>query len=147
MSDSPKIPRLIAILIGISKYNHFPHLKSAALDAAILNTFLTKEFHANPEDITLLIDSAATRDEIIDKLDSLKETPERDNAILFFFSGYDGKAQSEEDNAVVGMICPVDMNDVEDEIPGIPDKTLIQLFDNISRARGNNIVSDPNLSS
>jgi hypothetical protein len=32
--------------------------------------------------------------------------------------------------------------DPEDEIPGILDKTLIQLFENISRARGNNIVSD-----
>jgi hypothetical protein len=147
MNNPPdKIPPMFAIVVGIGKYENFPPINSAVDDARRISTFLTEKLGIHPDNITSLHDSEATKEGIIKCLSSLPHKPhfKRNNAILFFFSGYAGQAKikSEElDREVtVGIICPADI----DKQTGIADTTLIQLFDQISKSCGNNIVSDYN---
>jgi len=134
-------PQLVARLIGINKYNNYPDLKTAAdINADNLEKFLKEKFEG---DIKSIKDGDATRDNIIKELTLLQETFERNKAILFFFSGFGG-----ETSAGTSIICPADIGkDKDKDSPGITDQTLIQMFDNISRARGNNIVSNLNFDS
>lgn len=139
LSNRSSLPsKLTAILIGINEYNNYPHLRNGT-DADKIKDFLDNEFRDKiPHiDITLIKDKDATREKIIEVLSSLQNDPQRNSAILVFFSGYCGITKSAGKS--VGMICSVDIGK---DISGIPDKTLIQMFDNIARARGNNIVSN-----
>jgi uncharacterized caspase-like protein len=137
------LPTMFAILVGIDNYKHpFAPLNSAVSDARKIETFIKEHFRTPQENITFLQDSDATRERIIEELSLLQEKCQRNNAILFFFSGYAGRASSDESGTPVGMICPID---ISEETPGIPDTTLIQLFDAISKSCGSNIVSNPNL--
>jgi hypothetical protein len=136
MSNLP-IPPLVPILVGINKYSNYRHLRTSATDADKLGTFLRNEFPVKG-DIKIIKDEEATRVKILDTLSSLQADFERDNAILFFFSGYHGKLRSTPNP---GIICSTEFGK---ETPGITDEALVQLFDSIARARGNNIVSNPN---
>ena len=138
--NSLPIPPLVPILIGINKYQELEELETAAGDADNFQKFLTKEFSIPKDQITIMKDADATRDKIIDTLSSLQQSYQRNNAILFFFSGYSGKMKSVP-GGPGGCICPTDYR----QTPGITDQELIELFDSISKARGNNIVSNLNL--
>jgi uncharacterized caspase-like protein len=103
--------------------------------------------------ITELYDNDATKDNILKAITSL---PREDqfkpgDAVLFFFSGLAGKAPTEKSGSFIGTICPVDTNEnTGTELgrqTGIPDSTLVGLFDQISRSHGNNMVSDDDLHS
>ena len=140
------IPPLFAVLVGIGKYENFEPLVSAADDAHKIFTFLTTKLGVPSKNITTLYDSDATKANILDAISSLPQKPNfnRNDAILFFFSGYAGQAKLESDEydkeATVGMICPADIH----QQSGIADKTLVQLFDQMSKSCGNNIVSNDN---
>ena len=134
------IPPLVPILIGINKYNKLKDLTTAADDADKFKKFLTEEFSVPEDKITIMKDEDATRDKIIDTLFSLQQSYERNNAILFYFSGYSARLKSSP-SGPGGCICPTDYR----QTPGITDQELIELFDSISKARGNNIVSNLNL--
>ena len=137
---SDKLPSIFAVVVGIDEYKEFPPLTSAVADARKIATFLTDRFNVPADNIISLHDSKATKEGIIGALSSLPQRPaiRRNDAILFFFSGYAGQAKSDESNneSPVGLICPADI----DEQTGIPDATLVQLFDHISKSLGNNIV-------
>lgn len=151
MTDSrPTIPKIHAILVGINAYAEQRSLKSAVKDAQAFKKVLEKL----DSDSTLLLDIDAKHESIITALDSLqyKDGLTRDDAIVFFFSGYAGSAKDavqedgkedvkegeKEGSKEVGMICPTDFM----EKGGISDQMLVKLFDRISKACGNNIVSD-----
>ena len=153
MTDSrPTIPKIHAILVGINVYAEQRSLKSAVKDAEAFKKVLAK---LDSSDLTLLLDIDAKHDSIMTALDSLqcKDGLTRDDAIVFFFSGYAGSAKDNEQEdgkegpkeeekegpKEVGMICPTDFM----EKGGISDQMLVKLFDRISKACGNNIVSDP----
>jgi Caspase domain len=149
MADSRStIPKIHAILVGINVYAGQRSLKSAVKDAGAFKKVLEK---LDSTDLTLLLDVDAKHDSIMTALESLqyKDGLTRDDAIVFFFSGYaggakgdgqeDGKEEEEtEGPKEVGMICPTDFM----EKGGISDQMLVKLFDRISKACGNNIVSD-----
>ncbi|KAF8901414.1 hypothetical protein CPB85DRAFT_128202 [Mucidula mucida] len=72
------------------------------------------------------------------------------SAIIVFYAGHGAsspKPAEWEDWATSGgqleMLCPVDMgelNEANQEIEGIPDRTISALLDEISQEKGNNIV-------
>lgn len=139
-----RTPPMFAVLVGIGKYEKISPLNSAVEDARNFSTFLTKTLKIPPENITSLHDSDATKEGIIEALSSLprRSNFKRNDAILFFFSGYAGQAKLKSDGSdeeiMVGVICPSDIH----EQSGIADVALIQLFDQISKSCGNNIVSN-----
>jgi hypothetical protein len=104
--------------------------------------FLKEKLGAEEANIALLKDSDATKDQIIESISSLTRKAKRNDAIIFFFSGYAGKTQPDGgESTSVGIICPVDVSDKG----GISDKFLLQTFDQVSKSCGNNIVSSPRI--
>jgi len=133
---------MFAVLVGIGKYEGSPPLNSAVDDARKIATFLTTKLGIPRENITSLYDSDATKQGIIEALSSLphRSNFKRNDAILFFFSGYAGqaklKSEGSDKEVTVGIICPADIH----KQSGIADAALIQLFDQISKSCGNNIT-------
>ena len=128
---------LVARLIGIGKYNHYPRLHAKGdINADKLQKFLDTEFPVGRDpDIRSIKDAA--KDTIVTELSSLRTTYDRSKAILVFFSGIGGRTQAGD----ASVICPATF-EASNSSTGITDQELVQLFDSISRARGNNIVSN-----
>jgi hypothetical protein len=127
---------LVARLFGINKYRNYPDLQTAAdINVDTLEKFLKEQYKG---DIKTFKDEEATRDKIVGELTALRETFDRNSAILVFFSGIAGKTESGS-----FILCPSDMGE---STPGITEENLTQLFNNIARARGNNIVRGSSLS-
>jgi hypothetical protein len=136
------IPPIHAVIVGIDKYPPpFSQLTSAVSDASKIAGFLKEHFGTKEANITLLTDVDATKDRITESISSLTGKANRNDAIIFFFSGYAGKTEQEgpegSESTEVGIICPVDVF----ENGGISDKSLLQAFDQVSKSCGNNIVS------
>ncbi|KIJ53847.1 hypothetical protein M422DRAFT_775802 [Sphaerobolus stellatus SS14] len=136
------LPPIHAVLVGIDNYPHpFSPLTSAVRDACKVKDFLREKLAVPEGNITLLKDAQATKERIIGSISSLTQKANRDDAIIFVFSGYTGKPTSMgvvgggKANDV-GMICPVDVSDQG----GISDTSLVQLFDQVSKSCGNNII-------
>ena len=130
-------PPLVARLAGINKYSEYPaHRPEGDISAIKLETFLKDEFTEGNKDVIQII-SDTRKVGIIDALELLRSKFDRNNTILFFFSGYGGRT-----TAGTSIICPADIGR-SDKSKGITDQELGQLFDSISRTRGNNIVSNP----
>ncbi|SVC40151.1 uncharacterized protein METZ01_LOCUS293005, partial [marine metagenome] len=55
-----------ALIIGIDKYEDFPQLNYAVEDANSIRTLLTTQYGFPEENITLLLDDAATKTAIMD---------------------------------------------------------------------------------
>ena len=127
-----------AIVVGINDYPELsdsPPLKFACSDAIEFRNVLI-EIGAKKDNITILLDSAATKRAIIDRIDSLTDSDacvKRGDAIIFFFSGYAIRTSSNDG----GFICAYD---TDPEIGGISDSYLLETFDRVAKSCGNNIV-------
>ncbi|MFK7948217.1 MAG: caspase family protein [Saprospiraceae bacterium] len=79
-----------AVLVGIARYNHMRSLKFTDDDAYRLNAFLqSPEGGALPDDqIKVLIDEAAERDDILNTLSTVAEKASKNDVIIFYFSGH-----------------------------------------------------------
>jgi hypothetical protein len=119
--------------------------------------FLRDELNA---EVNELYNSKATKENILKAITALSHDDrfKEGDAVLFFFSGLAGKAtkievpqeyHDERRDSFIGTICPVDTNEVIDKFrkTGISDSTLVGLFDQVSRTRGNNMVSEDALRS
>ena len=86
--------RNFAILVGINQYqpaeNGLPPLEFAVNDASALRDMLRDEFGYKPEDLRLLIDHQASRQEIERAIGPwLKDRGAKaEDAVLFFFAGH-----------------------------------------------------------
>jgi len=124
-----------AIIADINKYQSFQHLRSAVSDAAKVQQVLEDELKANIVDF--LDDEKATKAGILESISSLPRKVKRNDAIIFFFSGYAAYAgRLQDEGGPVGIICPVDVF----AEGGISDKSLMQAFDQVAKSCGNNIV-------
>lgn len=123
------------IIVGINDYPKHGILKSAVKDATAFSKVLQELQGSNPGQNVILTDSQATKEGILEAIKNVARDAKRQDAFVFFFSGY--AAQATVDNAQAGIICPHDI----DTVGGISDVDLLQAFDNVSRSRGNNIVN------
>ncbi len=72
------------------------------------------------------------------------------DAIIIYLAGYGATTTKpvewtdwETPNNEIGMLCPTDIGIVDEDgdvVGGIPDRTINQLLQEMSRSRGNNIV-------
>lgn len=98
-----------AIVIGINTYSHASPLDNARQDAEALAALLTHKFSFPSENITVLLDQAATRAAIMSAfLNMASATVAMDDRIVFFFAGH-GSTQTAR-RGEVGYLIPHDGN-------------------------------------
>lgn len=130
-----------AIIIGVSKYasGGISNLWTPHMDAALLYNILLKDKSWNEDNIILLINETATKYNIFDALDSLRENADKDDIILFFFSGHGDHVIDKNGDEPDGMdegLCPYNIkyNSTKEELINFcTDDELSEKFDNISK--------------
>ncbi|OWY19168.1 hypothetical protein C7N43_01900 [Sphingobacteriales bacterium UPWRP_1] len=83
-------PKVWAVVVGIAGYNHVQSLKFTKDDAYLMYAFLkSPEGGALPdEQISLLIDGNATKNQILQALQKTSSSAGLNDAILFYFAGH-----------------------------------------------------------
>ncbi len=74
--------------IGIDSYQFFTPLRNARKDIEDLARVLVDQYAFEAEDIQLICDQDATKDNIIDKLDGLRRKVEPGDKLLIYYSGH-----------------------------------------------------------
>ena len=77
-----------ALLIGINKYQNFPHLRGSANDVETIRQLLSTRYGFAPGSIQMLIDQEATRQGILAALTRLQQETKLDDTVYVHFSGY-----------------------------------------------------------
>ncbi|KIM35900.1 hypothetical protein M413DRAFT_449525 [Hebeloma cylindrosporum] len=130
------LPPFVVRLIGIGKYDKFPHLRPEGdTNAKDLSDFLKGDPNFNHDIDMASATEPVTRDKIFEMFMELRKSVDRSKATLVFFSGIGGSLGS----GGPSIICPADIG-VNDKSKGITDQELVSQFDSISRFRGNNIT-------
>lgn len=93
-----------ALLIGINSYPGIPgrNLEGCVNDVQIMQTLLCERFGFREQDIKQLVDSQATRANILDELRGLEERSGRDEPIVFCFSGHGSRVPARSSAVVSG---------------------------------------------
>lgn len=103
-----------ALLIGINKY---PGLKKSAQlrgchnDVLALKSVLEQKFEFPPENISILLDSEATRSNIFDAMKTVLDNCSDNDHIVFLFSGHGSRLKARRKNKASGWyetIMPFD---------------------------------------
>ena len=111
---------------------------------------LLRTFFSVPESqMTLLCDQDATRQRVIEELNSFHVNPsiQQGDAIFIYFAGYGSRARTarrwEAHGGTADIICPVDdgCRTEDGEIHGIPDRTIAGILYKTSVVKSGNIVS------
>ena len=99
MKATPETRGRRALLIGIDRYLHLGtagQLEGCGNDVAILQNALIRRFGFKRDQITVLRDEQATRDGILAAMEALVRQAEKDDEVVFFFSGH-GSQQTDGD--------------------------------------------------
>lgn len=102
-----------ALVIGINKYHHASPLGYATNDATAVAETLEKKFGFPKENITLLLDDNATKDEIIKSFLEYTNKTSSDDRILVFYAGHGHTLLGKRGE--VGFLVPVDGRPTEME--------------------------------
>ncbi|KIM78728.1 hypothetical protein PILCRDRAFT_583059 [Piloderma croceum F 1598] len=158
VSESRQYPKLklstelFALIIGINEYIHYkPHLSGAVKDANDIEHFLIDSMSVPPNHIKKLLNGDATKDRIIEEIQSLYThrdiDKDRGDAILIYYAGHGARGAAPDGwstpDGQIEMICPVDMSPsdaAEPRITGIPDIVLNELISQLAVQKGNNIT-------
>ncbi|CAE6387257.1 unnamed protein product [Rhizoctonia solani] len=146
--------KLHALIIGINAYPNLPNLKGAVADADEIANFLTSESELNvpPNQVHILRDKSATRQEIIRSFRSLQgsESIKPGDPILIYYAGYGGLRKATDKWKEAGgahevqVIFPYDydtkIDNLSNYIEPIPDRTIVGLLNELSKAKGDNIT-------
>lgn len=100
--EASKKVRVWAVIVGVGRYNHMPTLKFTDDDAYQVYAFLkSPEGGALPESqISLLIDEAATRDNILRAMRQTFGKADENDVVMMYFSGH----------GLEGCFLPVDFD-------------------------------------
>ncbi len=94
-----------ALVVGIDRYDHWPHLEYATRDAAAMAAFLKqKNFQ-----VTVLTNQDATRQNIWRHLETMRNKVDADARFVFFFAGH-GQTEDRPGGGERGYILPADAN-------------------------------------
>ncbi len=74
--------------IAVNNYQHFKKLRNARKDVEDLADVLAESYYFEREDIRLLCDAEATRENIIDELNALRYKMQPDDRLLVYYSGH-----------------------------------------------------------
>ena len=115
------------IVIGINKYSQWPELYNAVPDAKAVEHALTTNYKFDPDNVTILLDSAATRFAIFDALRKhIEKITPKDNLMIYFSGhGYFDKLLSE------GYWIPIEAGG-ETISDFIPNSQILKIIENIN---------------
>ena len=86
-----------AIVIGISDYpGTSADLRYADDDAEDMYSALTMWYGFNPDNVTKYVDVEATRDNILDAIESIGSQATSADEVVFFFSGHGGRGKADD---------------------------------------------------
>ncbi len=92
-----------ALVVGIDRYDHWPHLEYATRDAKAMAAFLKqKDF-----EVTVLTNQNATRQNIWRQLETLRKKIDANARFVFFFAGH-GQTEDRPGGRERGYILPSD---------------------------------------
>jgi hypothetical protein len=145
-----------ALIIGIDSYASpdVGNLSGAKADAQAVFQLLVQDLGIPSSRITLLLNEQATRSSILKAFDDLRNNDQiqRDSPIIIYFAGHGALIPTPqqwlepgETASYTKLILPYDVRvkvvtGLDEEIRGIPDRTLLALTTLISREKGDNIV-------
>ncbi|KDR74089.1 hypothetical protein GALMADRAFT_280580 [Galerina marginata CBS 339.88] len=145
-------PRLFALIIGINVYDpkeDFLRLRGAVRDAYAYKDYLMDCLEVPEDHIRILINKQASRAAILDAFLAIKDDPriQEGDPIFIFYAGHGSEIEpplgweSGGPNSKVQLLVPQDYCSVAGlEIPGIPDRTIGALLEDIADKKGNNIT-------
>lgn len=153
-SVDPK--RIFALIIGVGKYgdSSVGRVWGAVNDAKMMKSFLVDDLKVDPLHIQLLVNGAATRQNILDGFDKLLCNPKvkRGDTILFYFTGNATRQAApkgwESPEGMIELICPYDFGTLEGNgetqathtVEPISNLALSTLFQRLTNKHGDNIV-------
>jgi hypothetical protein len=134
LSDEIKSPNF-ALLIGIDEYSNLAdrfQLGGCVNDVKLMNRLLIEKFQFAPQNIRVLIDKNATRQNIIDEFEGfLIKNAQEDGQALFYYSGHGSRMtdlNSDEPDAYDETIVPYNSRDKKKKVIDIPDDKLRELL-------------------
>lgn len=132
-----------AVVIGIDAYLHWPQLQYAVNDAKAVKELLVRKYRFKPDNIIVLLNEEATRENILSALgDVMGDTDKvnREDRVFVFFAGH-GMTRKLPTGRDLGYIIPVDadpqsyqgrsisMTNFQDISEAIPAKHLFFVMD------------------
>jgi hypothetical protein len=107
------------LIIGINHYRYMQpkyQLNGCVNDAKLLKSTLKNKFNFDPANIVTLYDEAATRDAILAAMERLVEKVEKNDIVVFHFSGHGQECRvktefSDEGSGTINCIIPHDDNE------------------------------------
>lgn len=142
--------RLYALVIGINDYEHTTPLTGAVPDADAMVNFLKTSLSVPDGRIKNLRNREATRSKIRESIRSLATCDDINpgDPILIYYAGHGTEGNSPKDWPSAGgkiqMLMPCDFvpkTTTSESGQGLLDITLSILLDQLSKSKGNNIVS------
>ncbi|KAG8720958.1 hypothetical protein FRC08_016909 [Ceratobasidium sp. 394] len=142
-------PRLFALIIGINNYLEVKKLNGAVQDAQAMSRYLCEYLDILGNQITQIYNENATRAAIVKAFRDLSEDKriKTGDAILVFYAGHGGEAQSYDDRGETGPttlgLVPYDvgrMDPTGNIVEILPDRTIVSLLDDIAVEKGDNIT-------
>jgi len=120
-----KMPKVWAVIVGVASYNHMRRLQFTDDDAYKLFAFFqSPQGGALPdEQIKVLIDESATKDNIVKNLKQMFSKAAEDDIVLFYFSGH-GKEDS---------FLPFDYDGIDNKLTFNEVNTILSLSNSRNR--------------
>ena len=96
-----------ALIIGIDKYQNVRGLDYAVKDAEDIQTMLVDIFSFNQDNIVILKNDEATKNNIIQEFSSITKAAGINDRVIIFFAGH-GETENLPDGGEIGYLMPVD---------------------------------------
>lgn len=117
------MPKKYALIIGINTYLYMEdqyQLRGCVNDAKLMKNVLINKFNFDPANITSLHNESATRDAIIGEMDRLAQRIQKDDILVFHYSGHGHQCKVKEDFSAEGSgkdncILPTDDSEPDGE--------------------------------
>lgn len=127
--------RALVIAVGVHELSTIPRLDGPKNDAPLMRDFLVTRLGLADEDVSVLVDAAATRTAVVDALARLAATSTERDAVLIYFSGH-SIGQAREDQVYLalhdvprGEVAGLTPAELHRLVAGIPARARVLLLD------------------
>jgi metacaspase-1 len=110
------IARIRAVLVGVDAYERpdVPPLRGCVNDVVLMRRVLKRCFGVPNEDIRVLVDHRATKDNVLRRLWDTVRRAEPGDVVIFYFSGHGSQIRDRDGDeltdALDELLCPYDMD-------------------------------------
>lgn len=108
--------RIRAVLVGVDEYERsdIPSLRGCVNDVLLVRWLLKTCFDVPNEDLRVLVNSRATKENIVRRLGAVLDRSEPGDLVIFYFSGHGTQVRDRDGDelrdALDEVICPYDMD-------------------------------------